>query len=70
MFVIYVLSHHFGGLLISNLSKMLKFAATHRKMTTKSKHQLISKLESVCEKYNESKDMRNPRTTSNLNCLF
>ena len=35
--------HQFGRLFISNLSKMLKFAATHRKMTNKTKHQLISK---------------------------
>ena len=35
--------HHFGRLFISNLSKMLKFAATHGKMTNKTKHQLISK---------------------------
>ena len=38
--------HHFGGLFISNLSKLLKFVATHREMTTKSKYQLISKI--VC----------------------
>ena len=33
-------SHHFGGLFISNHSKILKFAATHRAMITKSKYQL------------------------------
>ena len=38
--------HHFGSLFISNLSKMLKFAATYREMTNKTKHQLISK--NVC----------------------
>ena len=39
-------SHHFGGLFISNLSKILKFAGTHREITTKSKYQLICK--NVC----------------------
>ena len=38
-------NHHFGSLFISNLSKMLKFAATHhetgQKVITKSKYQLI-----------------------------
>ena len=29
---------NFASLFISNLSKMLKFAATHREMTTKSKY--------------------------------
>ena len=32
---------HFVSLFISNLSKMLKFAATHREMTTKSKCPLL-----------------------------
>ena len=36
----------FCGLFISNLSKILKFAATHREMTTKSKYHLIIK--NVC----------------------
>ena len=35
---------------------MLKFAAKHREMTTKSKYQLICK--NVCWKYNEGKDIR------------
>ena len=38
--------HHFISLFISKFSKMLKFTATHREMTTKSKYQLISK--NVC----------------------
>ena len=33
----------FPAFFISNLSKMLKFAFTHREMTKKTKHQLISK---------------------------
>ena len=35
--------HCFGSLFISDFSKMLKFAATNRGMTNKTKHQLISK---------------------------
>ena len=42
-------SHHFGGLFISNLSRMLKFAATHCEMTTKSKYQPIGKNACRCE---------------------
>ena len=36
-------SHNFGGLFISVLSKMLKFATTHHQMTMKLKYQPISK---------------------------
>ena len=35
--------HHFGGLFILNLSKMLKFAATHHEITMKTKYQLFSR---------------------------
>ena len=34
---------HFGGLFILNLSKMLKFAATHHEITVKTKNQLFSR---------------------------
>ena len=46
LFYIDIDSHHFGGLFISHLSKMLKVAAIHREMTRKTKYQLISK--NVC----------------------
>ena len=36
-------SHHFGGLFILNLSKMLKFAATHHQIAMKTKYQLFSR---------------------------
>ena len=35
--------HHFGGLFYLNLSKMLKFAATHHEITMKPKYQLFSR---------------------------
>ena len=34
--------HPFGSFVISNLSKMLKFAPTHREMTNKTKHSRYS----------------------------
>ena len=48
--------HDFGSFVTSNLSKMLKFAATHREMTNKTKHQLISK--TFVHNINEGKEMR------------
>ena len=48
--------HDFGSFVISNLSKMLKFAATHCEMTNKTKHQLVSK--TFVNNINEGKEMR------------
>ena len=48
--------HDFGSFVISNLSKMLKFAAAHCEMTNKTKHQLVSK--TFVNNINEGKEMR------------
>ena len=61
-------SHHFGDLFILNLSKMPKFAATHREMTTKSKYQPLSEM--FVKNIMRVRIWGNPRITSNLNCLL
>ena len=56
-------SYYFCGLFISNLFKILKFAATHRKMTTKSKYHLISKNVCWIKNIMRASILGNPRTT-------
>ena len=58
----------FASLFISNLSKMLKFAATHREMTTKSKYQPKTFVNKYLWGY--IRIWGNPRIKSNVNSLF
>ena len=58
----------FACLFVSDLSKMLKFAATHREMTTKSKYQPKTFVNNYL--WGCIRIWGNPRIKSNVNSLF
>ena len=63
--------HHFGGLFILNLSKMLKFAATQSLTAKWQRKQSISFLvKTFVKNIMTVRIWGNPRTIRNLNCLF
>ena len=66
VFIIYILRQSpVWDLFIVSLSKMPKFAATHREMTTKSKYQPLSEM--FVKNITRVRIWGNPRMTSNLN---